>query len=237
MVYVAIVEDDARAAQRLENHLNRFAAETEEQLHIEIFPDALQFLDGYAPVWQLVFMDIEMPNIDGLDAAKRLRAIDEGVQIVFVTNMAQYAIQGYEVRAMDFIVKPVEYGSFFMKMKRAIRYIRANSPKQITVKKDKAILRLDLREVRYIEVRGHNLEYHTSSGLVTARGKLSEAEQQLKADFFVRCNNCYLVNLIWVKEVHGLTANVGGEILNISRSRRPAFLAALSEFLGGGKPI
>lgn len=137
MVYVAIVEDDARAAQRLENHLNRFAAETEEQLHIEIFPDALQFLDGYAPVWQLVFMDIEMPNIDGLDAAKRLRAIDEGVQIVFVTNMAQYAIQGYEVRAMDFIVKPVEYGSFFMKMKRAIRYIRANSPKQITVKRTK----------------------------------------------------------------------------------------------------
>ena len=136
MIHVAIVEDDAQASALLQDYLKKYSEETGNGFQVSVFKDALSFLDGYVPEYQLIFMDIKMPGIDGMEAARRLRALDDSVQLIFVTNMAQYAIKGYEVRAMDFIIKPVEYSSFFMKMKRVMRYIDRNATGQITIKKD-----------------------------------------------------------------------------------------------------
>lgn len=234
MIHIAIVEDEERAGACLEQYLNRYAQEADESFQINLFHDALAFLDGYTEAYQLVFMDIEMPGLSGMEAAKRLRERDDCVQIIFVTNMAQYAVNGYEVRAMDFIVKPVEYSSFYMKMKRVMRYIHGNAAKQISVKKDKTLLRFELRKLYYVEVRGHNLEYHTENGVIEVRGKLSELEEKLKGEHFARCNNCYLVNLACVKAVRGLFITVGEDELRMSRSKRNAFLGSLTDYLGGG---
>lgn len=117
----AVVEDEREAAERIAEYLGRFGAENGETFDVSYYGDAEAFLAGYDPECDIVFMDIQLPDMSGMDAARALRAVDSEVTLVFVTSMVQYAVSGYEVSALDFIVKPVSYPNFAMKMKRVLR--------------------------------------------------------------------------------------------------------------------
>lgn len=118
-------------------------------------------------------MDIEMPNMDGLEAAHRLRALDQRVVLVFVTNMAQFAAKGYEVDALDYIIKPFAYADFERKMARAVKLCEADSDAVVIARRGGS-QRVLLRDIAYVEVRGHNLEFHAETGVVTGSGALRE---------------------------------------------------------------
>ena len=109
MLRIAIVEDEASVRETLKSYIERFSEETGEHHVISEFQDGDEILDGYSAEYDLILLDIQMKRIDGYETAKKIRALDEDVILVFVTNMADYAIKGYGVRAMDFILKPVEY--------------------------------------------------------------------------------------------------------------------------------
>ena len=121
MFKVAIVEDDRVASDTLKEYIERFAAEKNEKIEAEVFEDGLKFIGGYKPVYDIVFMDVVMPGINGIETAKKLREIDNGVVLVFITSMAQYAINGYEVDAADFLLKPVSYFTFSLKLAKIMR--------------------------------------------------------------------------------------------------------------------
>ena len=192
----------------------------------------MDFLDGYRTVYDVVFMDIEMPGIDGMEAAHRLRRLDQKVILVFVTNMASYAVKGYEVNATDYIVKPVYYGDFELKLKRILAGYQAAS-EAILVVRQGGYVRLLLRKIHYIEVQGHRLMYHTEDGIVEGSGTLLETEEKLKDKGFLRCNKCYLVNQRHIIGVNGYTLMLmGGEELQISRPRKKAFMSELAEAMG-----
>ena len=113
MFTVAIVEDEIDAARRLEVCLARYSQDHPDvRFDVTVFSEPTGFLDAYRPVWDIVFMDIEMPNMDGMSAARRLRVLDEQVILIFVTNMAQFAAKGYEVDALDYVIKPFSYNDF-----------------------------------------------------------------------------------------------------------------------------
>lgn len=104
MFTVAVVEDDETAVAKLRACLDQYAAtHAGVQFDVTVFNEPTSFLDPYKTVWDIVFMDIEMPNMDGMEAAHRLRAVDSEVILIFVTNMAQFAAKGYEVDALDYI--------------------------------------------------------------------------------------------------------------------------------------
>ena len=109
MINIAIIEDNAADANLLRSYIDRYFAETDKSYKVEVFSDGFNFLSNYSGKCNIAFFDIEMPHIDGMQVARRLRAVDSEVSIIFVTNMAKYAINGYEVSALDFIIKPVEY--------------------------------------------------------------------------------------------------------------------------------
>ncbi|WP_455616477.1 LytR/AlgR family response regulator transcription factor [Eisenbergiella sp.] len=232
MLKIAIVEDNNASAEKLRGFLEQYASDNGENFDITIFGDALAFLDGYKRIYDMVFMDIELPFIDGMEAAKRLRAVDQQVILIFVTNMASFAVKGYEVNALDYLVKPVHYGDFELKLRRAVARSE-EAQEAILVVRQSGFLRLRLQEIRYIEVRGHTLIFHTETGLVNGSGTLLETEEKLKNKGFLRCNKCYLVNQKHIAAVQGYTlVMVGGEELQISRPRKKTFMSELAETMG-----
>lgn len=232
MYKFAIVEDNQDAADKLSGFLERYAQENGEVFELKVFHDALDFLDGYRMVYDIVFMDIELPGIDGMEAAHRMRRLDEKVVLVFVTNMASYAVKGYEVNAADYLVKPVHYGDFELKLKRILNSYHEAS-EAILVVRQSGYMRLLLRKIRYIEVQGHRLLYHTEEGVVDGGGTLLETEEKLKDRGFLRCNKCYLVNQRHIMGINGYTLVLtGGEELQISRPRKKAFMSELAEAMG-----
>lgn len=120
---IAIVEDDQIANARLVDYLKKYQDESKIEMQVKSYPNSSLFLNGYNGNFDIIFMDIELPDMNGLDAIKRIRERDSDVMVIFVTNMAQYAVKGYEVQAFDFIVKPVQYYSFEKKLTLAIKQL------------------------------------------------------------------------------------------------------------------
>ncbi len=234
MLRIAIVEDEQEAAENLQSYLEEFQKTASEQFHITRFPNVVSFLEPYRG-FDLVFMDIQLPHMNGMEGALRLRKTDTQIKIIFVTNMAQYAAKGYEADALDFIIKPVSYSDFAFKMKRAMNSIRISRKKEFMLSLPSGIVRIGSDELLYVEVRGHNLTYHTAEKTIQARGTMERAEEQLAPWNFLRCNNCYLVNPRYIEWVRGYTVKVGDEELQISHPRRKKFMEQLGEwFVKGG---
>lgn len=120
MIRVAIVEDDAAEREKIQGYLNELSRQEQIQFEIAPYPSGLNFIMGEMKGFDIVLMDIDMPGVNGMETAQALRKVDPTVILIFVTNMAQYAISGYEVDATDFILKPVNKYSFAIKIKRAV---------------------------------------------------------------------------------------------------------------------
>ncbi len=230
-VHVAIVEDEEIHQKILKEYLERYAKENGTAFNIDVFPNPILLLENYKPAYDLIFMDIQMPDINGMEAARRLRSVDQNVLLIFVTSLAQYAIEGYEVAAMDYILKPVQYFSFAMKLTKAIWRIDAEGGDALKVANNSGSSRLRLRDIQYIEISGHTITYRTlDGGSVSGTGTLSGVEERLKGKQFARCNSCYLVNLQYVGNVKGYQLLLkDGTELQISQPRKKGFMQALRE--------
>lgn len=238
MISIAIVEDDELEASILEEYIKKHGEENKKEFYISKYSDAINLLNNYKPVYDIIFMDIEMPYLNGMEAAVKLRELDNVVTLIFVTNMANYAIKGYEVAAFDFIVKPVRYATFTMKFRKALARISANEEVNIVVSQRVGIVRLTSRKIIYIEVEGHRLTYHLSDGVVKGHGSLTDLEKQLQICNFLRCHASYLINTQYISHVQGDTVTMtNGDELRISRPRKKKVMIQLAQLLGEGKNI
>ena len=232
---IAIVDDEKTTTDLLGEYIQRFETEYKSSIETTIFFHPIDFLNKYRSDYDLVLMDIEMPGLNGIETAKELRRMDSNVVLIFITNMAQYAINGYEVDATDFIVKPVSYMDFALKIKKAIRYISQRQRAKITLETGDGILSISIPDIYYIEVVRHYLEYHTTQGVVKTRGVMKEVESVLKQYHFVRCNHGYLVNLKYVDALYNHTVRVAGDELIISRNKKNEFLMEFTRYVAGLK--
>lgn len=233
MIRVAIVEDESGAQEALCGLCERYSKESGESLNVRTFDNAVTFLTDYKSDFDLVFLDIEMPDLDGMTAAGKLRELDPYVPIVFVTNMQQYAIKGYSVSALDFLVKPVNYVGFSTLMTRVKRVLSAKEGKEIVISANGSIRRIPVTRISYIEVARHRLTYHTEEGTLETWGNLNDVESELTGELFSRCNACYLVNLRYVTGIKGDDVILSdGENLRISHLKRKAFVADVAAYLG-----
>jgi DNA-binding LytR/AlgR family response regulator len=226
MIRIAIVEDEQSHSALLESHIKRYAQEHEIAVSTTVFQNVVTFLEKYAGDFDIVFMDIMMPMMNGMDASRMLREKDGSVVLVFVTSMRQYAIQGYEVSATDFIVKPVAYSEFNLKFTRILSRLPQKQTQDVLVKTDVGIVCLAPSQIRYIEVRGHHSVYHTKTGEYRQYRTMKSIEDALSGEGFARCNNFLLVNLAYVERIDGLTVVVSGEELQISQPRKKPFTDA-----------
>lgn len=202
MLKIAVVEDQTEVRESLCQFIRQYAGEQGLQAEVEPFADGAVIAEGYQPGYDIIFLDVEMPRLGGFGAAERIRAVDPDVVLVFVTNMAQYAIKGYEVDALDYVLKPVSYGAFCTKLSRAIQRVQRRKGGQVALQLSGGGMQLlDTGDILYLETRNRMLYYHTATQEYAVRGSLAGAEKQLAAYHFARCNQCYLVNLQYVRAV------------------------------------
>lgn len=183
MLKMAVVEDIKEDSDTLCGYVEKFSEETAERIDIRVFGNAVDFLDKYSSGFNIVLMDIDMPMLDGMAASRKLRDIDDDVVLIFVTNLAQYAVEGYEVHAFDFIVKPVSYYSFSIKLRRAIDHLGKSSGVTVQIRTRENFACVPSTEIKYIEVYDHDLVYHTVKGNMTAIG--SRTATAVCIDFLV----------------------------------------------------
>lgn len=230
MKRIAIVDDDERIRNQLKTYIDRYSETAAEPFQASLFPFPELFLTNYRPDYDIVLMDIDMPGMDGLETARRLRALDERVVLLFITNLAQYAINGYEVAATDFVVKPVSYETFAYKLTRALRYVRESTRPSLLLKTEDGTATVEMDDVKYIEVQGHYVFYHTHREIYRLRGSLKGTIEELNDPAFFVCDKGFIVNLAYIDEVDANTVTVAGETINVSRAKRKALLDALSAY-------
>lgn len=234
MVNIAIVEDEDRAIDNLKYALARYENEAGIELRISVFKDAELFLTNYKPVYDIVFMDIMLPGMDGMRAAQRMRKFDENVKLIFLTSMAQFAIKGYEVSAVDFIVKPFRYFDLKMRLDRVCRALKDRQP-FVKISVPGGMKSVNVGEIYYIESSGHQLIYHTRDGEFTVRGgPIKQLSEEMEAYGFARCGVSYLVNLAYCNQVVGNDVVVGGDTLRITRGKKKEFVDKLQEYYNKG---
>lgn len=233
MYNIAIVEDNDNDAQTLISFINQISKSDKKEYVVKRFRSAVELLNDYQPIFSLILLDVEMPEINGVEASYRIRKLDKTVSIIFTTNLIQYAQKGYEVDAVAYLIKPVQYYDFALKFKKAIDIYSLNENKDFSVKTAKGPCRISTSKLMFVEVIRHRLYYHLVEETLEVTGTIAKAEDELKEFGFLRCNQCYLINPSFISKIQGLEVVVGNETLLISRPRKKSFMEELAKWYSG----
>lgn len=233
MYKIAIVDDDLEIQQQLIQYMKKFENEEEEKFNITTYIDAGQLTKDYKNDLDIILMDIEMKGMDGMTGAEIIRAQDTDVVIIFVTNMASFAIKGYRVNAMSYIVKPILYVDFAQQIHKALKKINYKKSAYILLNMNNELIRVDVSKICYMEKREHRVLVKTETEELYINGTIKKLEEEVREYHFIRCNSGVLVSLSHVDGVEDNTVCIGDDRLPISRPKKKIFMNALSEFIGG----
>ena len=232
MIRIGVVDDQPRNREDLLNHLARYSEDNGVEFSTVEIADGADLIANYRPEYDILLLDVEMPRMDGFEAAHRIRLTDPNV-VIIVTNMAQFAIKGYEVDALSYLVKPVPYFAFAEEITRSLARIRQSVPETVVVNVAGTLTRLELSQIVYVESVKHRITMHTLTGKYEFSGTLKAIESELDGKGFYRSNNSYLVNMRHVTSVDQTSCTmIDGDVLAVSRPRRKAFLEALADYMG-----
>ena len=179
---IAIVEDDQGYRDTLFTYIKQYEQERDTAFEATPFEKADDFLAVYNGDYDIILMDIEMPGTK-----------DAQVVIMFITNMAHYAIKGYEVGALDFVLKPIQYLNFANKMDRAMQLVENRGSRPVMIQTGTGVKKIDSRDIFYVEIQNHVLRYHTKQGNFEVRGSLKNVEEELPKGLFANCRSAAAV--------------------------------------------
>ncbi len=230
---IAVVDDSPRDLQLIKGYVERYFKENGGDYQVRTFENGLDFLDEEKLSFDIVFLDVEMPHLNGIETARNFRKRDKMAVLVFITNMAQYAIHGYEVDAIEYMVKPVEYYNFSDKMEKALRFVKRDQEKTLLLHGQEVTARIPVSGIYYMEKERNYILFHTKEGDFRERGSMGEMEEKLAGSGFSRCITGCLVNLRYISKMSKDAVWVGDRCLPISRSQRKQFAKDFADFLGG----
>lgn len=233
MMKAAVVDDSREDAGQLLEYLKQFEKEHGIDIQTTACYASFDFLEEYHGQYDVVFLDIEMPGSNGLEVAREIRSKDDTVGLIFVTSMAQYAIEGYEVNAIDFMVKPVGYYNFSLKLEKALRFHQSRKTPDILISGRDGIRRICVSDIRYIEKNRDNLIFHTREAVFEERGSIRALKEKLAGQPFEECTSGCLVYLGCVKRIGKDSISLEGSVeLPLSRRQKRIFTQEYIKFVG-----
>ena len=231
---IAVVDDSKEDAGRIVGYLKQFEKENNLIFQIKVFHASIDFLEEYRGNYDVIFLDIEMPGSDGLEVAREIRSKDQSVGIIFITSLAQYAIEGYAVHAIDFMVKPVGYCNFSMKLEKAFRFIETHREQDILINNKDGIFRLQVSDILYIEKERDYLLFHMIQECFRTRGSMRDIKEKMNNLSFSECTSGCLVHLHYVKRIgKDSVVLTSGQELPLSRRQKKEFTQDYIQFMGG----
>ena len=233
MITIALIDDDDADARVTASMIDRYFDGDASRYAVTRFADGDSLLRDYKASFDLMFLDVEMPGTDGVTVARRLRVVDDQTVLVFTTKMAQYAVEGYDVDAIGYLLKPLNYYAFAIKMRKAEDIVARRRSVTVPLTVGSETVFVPSADIRYVEVLDHALLYHTGEGIRKVWASLKDAAETLEPVGFVPVSRYCLVNLEWVRAVHGDDVDVDGERVRVSRSRRKSLMQALAAYHGG----
>ena len=217
MYQIAIVEDEEIYAKLLEEYIHRYEKDSLHQFKIRHYRDGAEIAEKYRGGFDIILMDIQMTIMGGMTAAELIRKRDPEVLIIFITNRSDYAVRGYEVDALDYVVKPVEYFSFSQKLDRAVSRRGRSRDRHIMIHSDGGMYKLSASRILFVESERHNVHFYTTAGKLTSRMNMHEVEELLRGFGFYRCGKGYIINLDKIVSFAGGIGRIGNYTGPVSR--------------------
>ena len=223
MIQIAICDDEPVMCRLLKEKLTYLLKAQQEPFSITCYTSSLDLL--IAPIaYELIFLDIRMPGVDGMEAAKQLREPLPETVLIFVTVFKDYMPEAFQVEAFGYLIKPIENGCLSLTLERALRKLKRTREPHLFVRTLNQYRSIAYSSIFYCEVINRKLYLHAQDGLVEYYGKMDTLEKQLDNRFF-RCHRSYLVNLDYLKTYSD------GQILLQDESRIPVSRLRHREFM------
>lgn len=231
MLQLSVIDDEIDEARKIQAMLTKSMGSRNESAEISVFQNPHTFLDTFTRGrYDIIFLDIQMPEMDGMTCAQEIRRRDSSVILIFITSMVQYAVQGYRVEATDYLVKPVEPALLAHSLHRALKHLNKN-PK-LTIRSSDGLHSLNVDDLLYVEAVNHRVILHTASGSIPCSQTLAAIESQLQGSGFFRCHQGFLVNMRQIQHVDGNDLFIADKAVPISKYRRREFMQELTAYWG-----
>lgn len=195
---IAVCDDEEKFRNQARDMVDKLAGSLD--VVVDAYSDGNQLLAAFdKKPYDVLFLDIEMPAMDGITLAKKLRERSDSIYIVFLTGHVEYALEGYEVNALRYLTKPVQEE----KLREVLRFVmdQSTSKKQLMIKEDGEEMLLNLADIVYFEAQNQYVMIYTTEGEHLVRYNIGDFEEQLKADGFFRVHRGYLISLAKVKKL------------------------------------
>lgn len=235
MLRVAICDDEETVRRELAAYMRKIMEDGKGKIEILEFATGEELLQNYPENLDILLLDIQMTDMDGMATAREIRCFDQQVHIVFVTNLAQYALEGYKVRAFGYLVKPVSYQDFSIELRELMKKMLSAREKCIVVKNGPEQVHLSVEEIIFAETMGRKVVIHTVCQDYESTMPMFALEEELSAYGFVRCHTAFLVNVNHIKKISKNTLILSSDtIIPISKHRRSRCVREIGHFWGEG---
>ena len=229
---IAVCDDEEKFRTQEKNLIDKLAGSID--VIVDAYSDGRKLLEAFDKnPYDVLFLDIEMPAMDGITLAKKLRERSDSIYIVFLTGHVEYALEGYEVNALRYLTKPVQED----KLREVLRFVmdQSTSKRQILIKVDGEETLINVTDIIYLEAQNQYVMLYTTGGEHLVRYNISDFEEQLKNDGFFRAHRGYLISLAKGKKLvksEVLMESPGGDIsLPVSRSNVKPLKEALYAYV------